>query len=88
VTFDLNGFAILGPTGCPTDGFNVAEPCVQTGNGWGIDAYSGTGGFGRLNTRVINGTINGMGSYGMVLGRNSPLTSKRGRKIPAALQLN
>ena len=87
MTFDLNGFAILGPTGCPTDGFNVAEPCVQTGNGWGIDAYSGTGGLVG-STRVINGTINGMGSYGMVLGRNSPLTSKRGRKIPAALQLN
>jgi len=71
VTIDLNGFAILGPTVCPTDGFNVAGPCAPTGGGWGIDGYSNTGGAGRLNTRVINGTINGMGAYGVVLGRNS-----------------
>jgi hypothetical protein len=71
VTIDLNGFAILGPTVCPTDGFNVAGPCAPIGGGWGIDGYTGTGGAGRLNTRVINGAVNGMGAYGMVLGRNS-----------------
>ena len=70
VTIDLNGFAILGPTVCPTDGFTVAGSCAPVGSGWGIDAYS-TAANGRLNTRVINGTINGVGAYGVVLGRNS-----------------
>jgi hypothetical protein len=73
VTIDLNGFAILGPTVCPTDGFTVAGPCAPTGTGWGIDDYSSVVN-GRLNTRVINGTVNGMGAYGMVLGRNSRVT--------------
>lgn len=68
VNIDLNGFAILGPVVCASDGFSVAQACTGTGSGWGIDGYS-TG--LRLNTRVVNGTINGMGAYGVVLGINS-----------------
>jgi hypothetical protein len=70
VTIDLNGFAILGPNVCASDGVNVAAPCTLAGSGWGIDGYT-SGGSTRVNTRVMNGTINGMGAYGVVLGRNS-----------------
>ena len=70
VTIDLNGFAILGPNVCATDGFNVAQPCTKPGNGMGIDG-------GTLvplnveNTRVMNGTIDGMGNIGLFANVNA-----------------
>src|SRR5271166_6095480 len=51
VTIDLNGFSILGPTNCPSDGTNPTTGCTHTGSGIGVD--SGTA--GKLNTRVVNG---------------------------------
>ncbi len=57
VTIDLNGFAILGPTVCT--GTPVTS-CAPTGTGNAIDAS------GHDNVRVTNGTIRGMGQYGIV----------------------
>jgi hypothetical protein len=68
VTIDMNGFSILGPTDCPTDGFSPTPGCTGSGTGIGID--SGSAG-AYLNTRVTNGTINGMGFAGLYLGLNS-----------------
>src|SRR5574340_955829 len=70
VTIDLNGFAILGPNVCPTDGVNVAQPCTNVSSspftvGMGIDAGT-AGAFKVDNTRVLNGTITGMGGIGVV----------------------
>ena len=74
VTIDLNGFAILGPNVCATDGVNVATPCTQPSSGYlvgvGIDGGSGTAAAVR-NTRVMNGTIEGMGGTGIFLNVNS-----------------
>ena len=72
VTIDLNGFAILGPNVCATDGFNPATPCTKPATsavlGVGVDGVSaGT----VRNTRVLNGTIDGMGGIGLYLGVNS-----------------
>ncbi len=66
VTLDLNGFAILGPSVC------VGTPvtsCSPIGTGNGVDAVSGAG--VRINTRVVNGTIHGMGSSAIFAGFNS-----------------
>ncbi len=57
VTIDLNGFAILGPTLCT--GTPVTS-CTPTGTGNGIDAS------GHNNVKVTNGTIRGMGQYGII----------------------
>ena len=64
VTIDLNGFAILGTTNC------AARPCVNLGQGRGI-ATSGTNPF--FNITVRNGTIQGMGSFGIYLNGDSIL---------------
>ncbi|MBI5506767.1 MAG: right-handed parallel beta-helix repeat-containing protein [Deltaproteobacteria bacterium] len=56
VTLDLNGFAILGPvTGCPT----ACSP--NGGSGSGISSSND-------RIKVINGSVSGMGSYGVHLG--------------------
>ncbi len=74
VTIDLNGFAILGPNICATDGFNVAEPCTLPATlpnvGYGIDAGTAVA-FNVSNTRVINGTIDGMGAIGIFANVNA-----------------
>jgi len=74
VTIDLNGFAILGPNVCATDGFTVALPCTLPSSGpfvgMGIDGGTGTPAAIR-NTRVLNGTIEGMGGIGIFLNVNS-----------------
>jgi len=62
VTIDMNGFAILGPTVC--SGAPVTS-CVPTGTGIGIDASNSN------NVRVSNGTISGMGNYGVHTGTSS-----------------
>jgi hypothetical protein len=70
VTIDLNGFAIIGPNVCPTDGFTVAQPCTLPGTGYGVDAGSGTP-LNVNNTRVINGTISGVGYIGVFANVNA-----------------
>jgi hypothetical protein len=55
VTIDLNGFAIQNGTSCRPD-------CAPTGTGIGVDAS------GMANVSVVNGTVFGMGSHGVVLG--------------------
>jgi hypothetical protein len=60
VTIDLNGFMIIGPTVCT--GFGSSISCTPTGSGIGIDAH----GF-LSNAAVMNGTVRGMGSDGVVL---------------------
>jgi len=56
VTIDLNGFSIVGPTACST------FPCSPLGNGIGVS----TDGTNRA-VAVRNGTIIGMGSFGVAL---------------------
>lgn len=74
VTIDLNGFAILGPNVCATDGFNVAQPCTMPSgspfSGVGVDAGSAVA-FSVLNTRIINGTIDGVGGIGIFANVNA-----------------
>lgn len=63
VTVDLNGFSILGPTTCNGPlGFTVTA-CSPTGNGAGVQ----TSGFPISNVTVSNGTVKGMGRYGVNL---------------------
>lgn len=76
VTIDLNGFSILGPVSCPSDGQHATTGCSVGGVacpggfcGFGIGIDSGYA--GRLNTRVVNGAVNGMGNIGIYLDRNS-----------------
>ena len=70
VSIDLNGFAILGPNVCATDGTHVADPCTRPGTGYGIDAGSGTPLLVN-NTRVSNGTIDGVGYIGIFANVNA-----------------
>ncbi len=75
VTIDLNGFAIQGPNVCATDGFTVAQPCTlpsgsPLATGIGVDAGTGVP-FNVLNTRVINGTIDGVGGIGIFANVNA-----------------
>jgi len=60
VSLDLNGFAILGPTVCS----GVPLSCSPSGNGRGVNAA------GKYYT-VINGTIRGMGRFGIVTASGS-----------------
>jgi len=59
VTLDLSGFAILGPT--VASGMPVTK-CEPLGTGIGIDARRQT------NITILNGTIRGMGLYGIWIG--------------------
>jgi hypothetical protein len=70
VSIDLNGFAILGPNECPTDAIHVAQPCTRPGTGMGIDAGTGTPLYVN-NTRISNGTIDGMGYIGVFANVNA-----------------
>jgi hypothetical protein len=70
VTIDLNGFAILGPNVCFTDTIHVAQPCTKPGTGIGVDAGTQTPLIVE-NTRVLNGTINGMGGIGIFANVNA-----------------
>jgi hypothetical protein len=70
VTIDLNGFAILGPNVCATDGVTVAHPCTRPGTGMGIDGGTAVP-FNVENTRVMNGTIDGMGNIGVFANVNA-----------------
>lgn len=57
VTLDLNGYAIKGPTVC--SGSPIVS-CAPTGTGIGIDSSAN-------GVTVENGTVRGMGSYGIRL---------------------
>lgn len=60
VSLDLNDFAIVGPTVC-----DYAATCTRPGNGYGVAGST------RSGTRVMNGTIRGVGNGGVVLGEES-----------------
>ena len=62
VTIDLNGFAILGSTDCS------AFPCSGSGSGSGIAVPPG-----QVHITIRNGTIQGMGGFGIVLDGDSHL---------------
>lgn len=59
VTIDLNGFAMLGPVSCS----GTPTTCTATGTGVGIRAE------GQRDMQIRNGTIRGMGSSGIIIGR-------------------
>lgn len=70
VTIDLNGFAILGPTVCG----NFPVVCSPTGPGRGIETAVGVSGFvEQRGVTVRNGSIIGMGRYGVLLGGSGGL---------------
>jgi parallel beta-helix repeat protein len=57
VTIDLNGFAIFASSRCLAP---VGEPCPSDGRG--VDATD------RWNVAVLNGTVRGMGEFGVIVG--------------------
>lgn len=65
-TLDLNGFAIVGPTTC------TGQPAVCTGTGTGVGVNSGTTG-----GVIRNGTIRGMGSFGIRGGNDTRVEAVR-----------
>jgi hypothetical protein len=66
VTIDLNGFSIIGPADC-SGGF----PCASAGIGSGIATPTSLPAFS--NIAVRNGTIRGVGSFGIFTTANSVL---------------
>jgi hypothetical protein len=72
VTLDLNGFTIKGPTVCTST--TISGPvtsCSPTGLGLGIIARGADSLFLLDNITILNGTIRGMGSNGIFVGRAS-----------------
>ncbi len=66
VSIDLNGFSIRGLTSCSGSGSQIS--CSPIGSGDGI----GLGPAGVVSmTEVRNGSISGMGQFGMILGPNA-----------------
>jgi hypothetical protein len=65
VTIDLNGFEIKGPTSCSGAPAPSCSCTPSGGTGRGIDGSATVG------VAVMNGTIRGMGSWGVLLGRQS-----------------
>ncbi len=63
VTLDLNGFAIIGPIVCTSS----PAVCPPAGTGIGINADNGPGKEGPRGTKVLNGTIRGIGQTGIVI---------------------
>ena len=64
VTVDLNGFAIAGPVVCTTTFGPTDTTCSAMGTGSGI-LGAGPGGFAPQNITVVNGTVRGMGNFGV-----------------------
>ncbi|WP_321472281.1 right-handed parallel beta-helix repeat-containing protein [uncultured Paludibaculum sp.] len=62
VTLDLNGFSIIGPTVCTDDPI----ACPSPGTGIGVQA-STDGAPGPRGVRVVNGTVRGMGAFGILM---------------------
>jgi hypothetical protein len=63
VTIDLNGYSIVGPTIC--SGSPHVSGCSPVGSGVGIDSS------GKIGTTVLNGSVRGMGSNGIVISDGS-----------------
>jgi hypothetical protein len=70
VTLDLNGYSITGPTMC--SGGPPVTSCTPTGTGNGIDSASGNAGI-----TVLNGTVQGMGHWGLHLGSRARIEKVR-----------
>jgi len=68
VTLDLNGFSIVGPAVCTT---RPITACPPSGAGTGIEAASqvstGQPPAGPRGVRVLNGSVRGMGLFGILL---------------------
>jgi hypothetical protein len=64
VTLDLGGFSIIGPNNCSSG------TCSVSGNGIGIRTLNVVPYF---NITIRNGAVQGMGSYGILLGGDSML---------------
>jgi len=68
VTVDLNGFGIFGVVECSYNG--TATNCVPSdGTGLGIVTFSSPTVTPAQNASVVNGTIRGMGLFGILFGR-------------------
>jgi parallel beta-helix repeat protein len=72
VGIDLNNFAIIGPVTCSASPL-VCSPASGTGSG--VERTSSS----ILGTLVKNGSITGMGDYGVYLGRQAQVTNLRVR---------
>lgn len=72
VTLDLNGFAIVGPTVCTSSPAN----CPPITQGIGIQADNGPSVDGPRGTKILNGTVRGMGSTGIVITGQGGLIEK------------
>ncbi len=59
VTIDLNGFGVRGPNSCTIGNYGHVSVCAQ-GNGHGVSGLTN-------NITVRNGTVKGMGGYGVKL---------------------
>jgi hypothetical protein len=72
VTLDLNGFSIAGPFNCTA---GPATICPATGKGIGVQAGSGQPPAPR-GIRVLNGSVRGMGLFGIQLAGDGSLVEK------------
>ncbi len=63
VTLDLNGFSIIGPSVCTSSPAN----CPAAAQGIGIQADNGPTVDGPRGTKILNGTVRGMGSTGILI---------------------
>ena len=68
VTLDLNGFSIKGPTVC--SGAPFVTNCSPTGTGRGVNAAESP------SITVRNGTVTGMGEYGVFVGGPGSLVER------------
>ena len=66
VTLDLNGFTIQGPTVCG----GLPLVCAPTGSGRGVSG-------GRRGITLVNGTVEGMGNRGVLLGAEARVEQVR-----------
>ena len=71
VTLDLNGFSIIGPVTCAT------EPTACSGVGTGVGVQAGNGTIhGPRGVRVRNGSVRGMGRFGIWLSGSGSFVEK------------
>jgi hypothetical protein len=73
VTLDLNGFSIMGPVVCT----EFPLSCPAAGSGIGVQAPSGAGGAAApRGTKILNGSVRGMGSHGIFLQGEGTIVDK------------
>jgi hypothetical protein len=63
VRLDLGGFSIVGPNVCTTS----PTRCTYSGPGHGVQTIKLSGGSQPANVRVMNGTVQGVSGYGVVV---------------------